>query len=73
MLCYKLVCSLTDHIHSHRPMVWYVFHTMFDIKPVIEEYFQLIFELAWTLLSQRRYQEAADTFIKMTEINSWLV
>ncbi|KAH9901427.1 outer membrane protein Iml2/Tetratricopeptide repeat protein 39 [Cubamyces lactineus] len=31
----------------------------------------LIFELAWTLLSQRRYQEAADTFIKMTEINSW--
>ncbi|OCH93858.1 hypothetical protein OBBRIDRAFT_789896 [Obba rivulosa] len=31
----------------------------------------LIFELAWTLLSQRRYQDAADTFIKMTEINSW--
>ncbi|EMD38154.1 hypothetical protein CERSUDRAFT_113305 [Gelatoporia subvermispora B] len=31
----------------------------------------LVFELAWTLLSQRRYQEAADTFIKMTEINSW--
>lgn len=32
---------------------------------------QLIFELAWTLLSQRRYQEAADTFIDMTKINSW--
>ncbi|KAH9952147.1 hypothetical protein B0H21DRAFT_817869 [Amylocystis lapponica] len=31
----------------------------------------LIFELAWTLLSQRRYQESADTFIRMTEINSW--
>ncbi|KZT09584.1 uncharacterized protein LAESUDRAFT_741851 [Laetiporus sulphureus 93-53] len=31
----------------------------------------LIFELAWTLLSQRRYQEAADTFIEMTRINSW--
>ncbi|KAL7283695.1 hypothetical protein ACG7TL_003131 [Trametes sanguinea] len=31
----------------------------------------LIFELAWTLLSQRRYQEAADAFIRMTEINSW--
>lgn len=32
---------------------------------------QLIFELAWTLLSQRRYKEAADTFIDMTKINSW--
>ncbi|KAK7693929.1 hypothetical protein QCA50_003503 [Cerrena zonata] len=31
----------------------------------------LIFELAWTLLSQRRYKEAADAFIKVTEINSW--
>ncbi|CAA7271205.1 unnamed protein product [Cyclocybe aegerita] len=31
----------------------------------------LIFELAWTLLGQRRYQEAADTFMKITEINSW--
>ncbi|KZT71236.1 hypothetical protein DAEQUDRAFT_763848 [Daedalea quercina L-15889] len=31
----------------------------------------LIFELAWTLLSQRRYQESADTFIDMTKINSW--
>ncbi|PCH37913.1 hypothetical protein WOLCODRAFT_135919 [Wolfiporia cocos MD-104 SS10] len=31
----------------------------------------LVFELAWTLLSQRRYQEAADTFIDMTRVNSW--
>ncbi|THH31109.1 hypothetical protein EUX98_g3069 [Antrodiella citrinella] len=31
----------------------------------------LIFELAWTLLSQRRLQEAADTFLRMTEVNSW--
>ncbi|KAM5532321.1 Outer membrane protein Iml2/Tetratricopeptide repeat protein 39 [Ganoderma adspersum] len=31
----------------------------------------LIFELAWTLFSQRRYQEAAEAFIRMTEINSW--
>ncbi|KAI0748463.1 outer membrane protein Iml2/Tetratricopeptide repeat protein 39 [Daedaleopsis nitida] len=31
----------------------------------------LLFELAWTLLSQRRYQEAADAFIGVTEINSW--
>ncbi|RDX56360.1 hypothetical protein OH76DRAFT_379943 [Lentinus brumalis] len=30
----------------------------------------LLFELAWTLLSQRRYQEAADAFIRVTEINS---
>lgn len=34
---------------------------------------QLIFELAWTLLSQRRYEEAAEAFIKITEINSWYV
>ncbi len=32
---------------------------------------KLVFELAWTLLSQRRYQEAADMFIKLTELNSW--
>ncbi|OSX65485.1 hypothetical protein POSPLADRAFT_1134175, partial [Postia placenta MAD-698-R-SB12] len=31
----------------------------------------LIFELAWTLLSQRRYQEAAETFMAMTKVNSW--
>ncbi|RXW20654.1 hypothetical protein EST38_g5215 [Candolleomyces aberdarensis] len=31
----------------------------------------LYFELAWTLLAQRRYQEAADAFLKMTELNSW--
>ncbi|KAL0946369.1 hypothetical protein HGRIS_012600 [Hohenbuehelia grisea] len=31
----------------------------------------LVFELAWTLLAQRRYQEAADMFIKMTELNTW--
>ncbi|KAF9651455.1 hypothetical protein BDM02DRAFT_3110516 [Thelephora ganbajun] len=31
----------------------------------------LVFELAWTLLSQRRYQESADMFMKMIELNSW--
>ncbi|TFK33083.1 outer membrane protein Iml2/Tetratricopeptide repeat protein 39 [Crucibulum laeve] len=31
----------------------------------------LVFELAWTLLSQRRYEEAANMFIKLTELNSW--
>ncbi|KAF8803092.1 mitochondrial outer membrane protein IML2 [Phlegmacium glaucopus] len=31
----------------------------------------LIFELAWTLLGQRKYQEAADTFIRITELNTW--
>ncbi|THH16482.1 hypothetical protein EW146_g4161 [Bondarzewia mesenterica] len=31
----------------------------------------LVFELAWTLLSQRRYQEAAETFMRMTELNTW--
>lgn len=31
----------------------------------------LLFELAWTLLSQRRYEESAKLFIEMTERNSW--
>ncbi|KDQ54513.1 hypothetical protein JAAARDRAFT_38183 [Jaapia argillacea MUCL 33604] len=31
----------------------------------------LIFELAWTLLSQRRYKEAADMFLRITEMNTW--
>ncbi|KAF8575789.1 hypothetical protein K439DRAFT_1419445 [Ramaria rubella] len=31
----------------------------------------LVFELAWTLLAQRRYQEAADMFLKMTTLNNW--
>ncbi|KAF5323694.1 hypothetical protein D9619_012882 [Psilocybe cf. subviscida] len=31
----------------------------------------LVFELAWTLLSQRRYKEAAETFMKITTMNSW--
>ncbi|GJE87054.1 mitochondrial outer membrane protein [Phanerochaete sordida] len=31
----------------------------------------IIFELAWCLLSQRRYDEAAEMFVKITEINSW--
>ncbi|KAJ7637765.1 outer membrane protein Iml2/Tetratricopeptide repeat protein 39 [Mycena rosella] len=31
----------------------------------------LVFELAWTLLSQRRHQEAADAFVRLTELNSW--
>jgi len=31
----------------------------------------LVFELAWVYLSQRRYENAAKTFIHMTEINTW--
>ncbi|KAF8891625.1 hypothetical protein CPB84DRAFT_1784122 [Gymnopilus junonius] len=31
----------------------------------------LLFELAWILLAQRQYQECADAFIKITELNSW--
>lgn len=34
-------------------------------------FWQLVFELAWTLLGQRRYQESADMFMKMIELNSW--
>ncbi|EJD00340.1 uncharacterized protein FOMMEDRAFT_142311 [Fomitiporia mediterranea MF3/22] len=31
----------------------------------------LVYELAWTLLSQRRYEEAAGMFMRMTEVNTW--
>lgn len=34
---------------------------------------QLVFELAWTLLGQRRYQDAADMFLRITELNTWCV
>lgn len=34
-------------------------------------YIQLVFDLAWTLLAQRRYLESADMFLKMIELNSW--
>jgi len=40
---------------------------------MIYSFQQLVFELAWTLLSQRRYQESADMFMKMIELNSWCV
>ncbi|KAJ7594210.1 outer membrane protein Iml2/Tetratricopeptide repeat protein 39 [Mycena floridula] len=31
----------------------------------------LIFELAWLLLAERRYEESAKMFMRMTELNSW--
>ncbi|KAI0056452.1 hypothetical protein BV25DRAFT_1903221 [Artomyces pyxidatus] len=31
----------------------------------------LVFELAWLFLAQRRYKDAAETFLRITEINSW--
>lgn len=40
---------------------------------MIYRFRQLVFELAWTLLGQRRYQEAADAFMRMVELNSWCV
>jgi Protein of unknown function (DUF3808) len=32
---------------------------------------QLTFELAWTLLSHRRYEETAKQFLDITKLNSW--
>lgn len=32
---------------------------------------KLVFELAWTLLADRRYEEAAEAFLKIKELNSW--
>jgi tetratricopeptide (TPR) repeat protein len=34
---------------------------------------QIYFELAWALLSQRRYLEASDAFNKVKKSNSWYV
>ncbi|TCD67048.1 hypothetical protein EIP91_000610 [Steccherinum ochraceum] len=31
----------------------------------------LVFELAWSLISQRRYEQASEAFTKMTTLNSW--
>jgi tetratricopeptide (TPR) repeat protein len=31
----------------------------------------LVFELAWVFLAQRRHEDAAKMFMKMTEINTW--
>ncbi|QRV74892.1 mitochondrial outer membrane protein IML2 [Ceratobasidium sp. AG-Ba] len=31
----------------------------------------LLFELSWTLLADRRYEEAAESFLKIKELNSW--
>jgi hypothetical protein len=31
----------------------------------------LVFELAWALLSQARYSEAAEAFLRMTKLNDW--
>jgi len=33
----------------------------------------MYFELAWALLSQRRYLEASEAFTKITKLNSWYV
>lgn len=31
----------------------------------------LVFELAWALLIEGRYSEAAETFLRMTKMNAW--
>ena len=31
----------------------------------------LVFELAWALLAEARYSEAADAFLRMTKMNAW--
>ncbi|THU91198.1 hypothetical protein K435DRAFT_674578 [Dendrothele bispora CBS 962.96] len=40
-------------------------------NPFVQADTLLMFELAWTLLAQRRYEEAAVTFVRLTELNSW--
>lgn len=34
---------------------------------------QLAFELAWTLLGFRRYEECAEIFLDLIKVNSWWV
>lgn len=31
----------------------------------------LIFEVAWILLAERRYEESATMFLRMQEVNHW--
>ena len=33
----------------------------------------LVFEAAWILLAERRYEESAKMFLRMQELNSWFV
>jgi len=33
----------------------------------------LLFELAWILLAERRYEESAQTFLRLLDLNSWFV
>ncbi|CAK5283493.1 unnamed protein product [Mycena citricolor] len=42
-----------------------------DVKRFVQADTLLVFELAWTLLSQRQFEEAAEAFIRMTALNSW--
>ena len=42
-------------------------------NPLMYSLEKISFELAWTLLSQRRYRESAEWFLKVAELNSWWV
>jgi hypothetical protein len=70
---------LQDGLKPDRPHVFREADTLvstFDYRSVnrsLKIARQLVFELAWTLLAQRRHQEAANMFIRMTELNSWYV
>lgn len=33
----------------------------------------VVYELGWTLVGERKYQEAADVFLKMKDVNQWSV
>lgn len=33
----------------------------------------LVFEVAWILLAERRYEESAKMFLRMQELNHWFV
>jgi hypothetical protein len=46
-------------------------HFCDDYFPISDPCLQLTFELAWTLLSHRRYEETAKQFLDITKLNSW--
>ena len=33
----------------------------------------LVFEVAWIFLAERRYEESANMFLRMQELNHWFV
>ena len=74
--------TLQDGLKPDRPHIFreadtlVSIHRQWNVLLIITENIypmKLIFELAWTLLAERRYQESADMFMRITKLNTWYV